>query len=92
MLQTLAKAFEDPVFNLKIGKKESPRNKAASLVKELMKSEMENQHKEIFEVFGDNLAYWRLTLVNTNSENSMVQQSQCGNYLAVGLSPEHRIE
>ena len=53
---------------------------------------MENQHKEIFEVFGDNLAYWRLTLVNTNSENSMVQQSQCGNYLAVGLSPEHRIE
>ena len=65
LLETLGKASEDPVFNLKIGKKESPENKAANLAKELMKREMENQHKEIFEVFGGNLANWLLTLVPT---------------------------
>ena len=57
-----------------------------------MKREMENQHKEIFEVFGGNLAYWLLPLVNTNSKKSMVRQSQCRNYLAVGISPENRTE
>ena len=46
LLETVGKASEDPVFNLKIGKKESPENKAANLAKELMKREMENQHKE----------------------------------------------
>ena len=80
LLEILAKASEDPVINLKIGKKESPGNKAACLAKELMKREMENQHKEIFEVFGGNLAYWFLLLVNTNRENSMVRQSQCKIY------------
>ena len=53
---------------------------------------MENQHKEIFEVFGGNIAYWLLPLVNTNSENSMVRKSQCRNYLVVGQSPENRTE
>ena len=53
---------------------------------------MENQHREIFEVFGGNVAYWLLPLTNTNSENAMVRQSQCRNYLAVGQSPENRIE
>ena len=33
LLQSLAKASEDTVFNLKIGKKQSPGNKAASLAK-----------------------------------------------------------
>ena len=79
-------------LNLKVGKKESQGNKAARLAKELMKREMEKQHKEIFEVFGGNLANWLLTLFNTNSENSMVRQSQCGNYLAVGQSPENKTE
>ena len=49
---------------------------------------MENRHKGIFEVFGGNLAYWVLPLVNTNNEKTMVQQSQCKNYLVVGQSPE----
>ena len=53
---------------------------------------MENQHREIFGVFGGNVAYWLLPLANTNSENAMVRQSQCRNYLAVGQSPENRIE
>ena len=53
---------------------------------------MENQHKEIFEVIGGNLAYWLLPLVNTNIENSMARQSQCRNYLAVEQSPENRTE
>ena len=53
---------------------------------------MENRHREISEVFGGNLPYWLLPLVNTNSENAMVQQSQCRNYLAVGQSPENRTE
>ena len=53
---------------------------------------MENQHREIFEVFGGNLAYLLLPLINTNSENAMVRQSQCRNYLAVGQSPEKRTE
>ena len=92
LLEILAKASEDPVFNLKIGKKESPGNKAACLAKELMKREMENQHKEIFEVFGGNLAYWLLPLVNNNTGNSMVRQSQYRNYLALGQSPENRTE
>ena len=92
LLETLEKASEDPVFNLKIGKKESPGNKATSLAKELVKREMENQYKEIFEVFGGNLAYWLLPLLHTNSENSMVQQSHCRNYLAVGQSPENKTE
>ena len=60
--ETLAKASEDPVFNLKNGKKGSPINKTASLAKELVKREMENQHKIIFEVFEGNLAYWLLPL------------------------------
>ena len=85
-------AFGDPVSNLKISKKEIPGNKAASLAKELMKKEMGNQYKEIFEVFGGKLAYWLLPLVNTNSEHFMVQQSHCRNYLAVGQSPEIRAE
>ena len=88
--ETLAKASEDPVFNLKIGKKGSPINKTASLAKELVKREMENQHKIIFEVFEGNLAYWLLPLVDTNSKNSMVRQSQYRNYLAVGESPKNR--
>ena len=92
LLEILAKASEDPVFNFKIGKKESPGNKAASFAKELIKREMENQHKEIFEVFEGNLAYWLLPLVNTNSENSMARQSQCRNCLAVEQSPENRTE
>ena len=79
-------------LNLKVGKKESQGNKAARLAKELMKREMEKQHKEIFEVFGGNSAYWLLPLVNTNSKKSMVQQSQCRNYLAIGISPENRTE
>ena len=44
--ETLAKASEDHVFNLKIGKKESPGNKEASLAKEFVKREMENQQKK----------------------------------------------
>ena len=92
LLEILANDSEDPVINFKIGKKESPANKAASLAKELMKREMENQHKEIFEVFRSNLAYWLLPLVNTNSENSMVRNIQCRNYLALGQSPENRTE
>ena len=72
LMETLTKDSEDLVFNLKTGKKESPGNKAAGLAKELAKKEIENQHKEIFEVFGGNSAYWLLPPVNTNSENSMV--------------------
>ena len=53
---------------------------------------MENRHREIFEVFGGNLAYWLLSLVNTNSENAMVRQSQCRNYLAVRQSTENSTE
>ena len=53
---------------------------------------MENRHREIFEVFEGNLAYWLLPLVNTNSENAVVRQSQCRNYLAIGQSPENRTE
>ena len=87
LMETLTKAFEDPVFNLPIGRKKASENKAASLAKELMKREMENRHKEVFQVFGGNLAYWALPLVNTNSENAMVQQSHCCYYLAVGQSP-----
>ena len=90
--ETSAKASEDLVFNLKIGKKENPGNKEATLAKEFVKREMENQQKKIFEVSGGNLAYWLLPLVNTNSENSMVWQSQCRNYLAVGQSPKNRTE
>ena len=86
LMETLVKASEDAVFNLPIDKKESPGNKAVSLAKELVKREMENQHKEIFEVFGGNLAYWFLLLVNTNRENSMVRQSQCRNYLPTKIS------
>ena len=37
LMETLTKASEDPVFNLPIGKKESPGTKAASLAKELVK-------------------------------------------------------
>ena len=92
LMQTLTKASEEPVFNLTIGKKESQGNKVASLAKELVKREIENQHKEIFEVFRGSLAYWLLPLVNTNSENSMVRQRQCRNYLAVAQSPENRTE
>ena len=76
MIETSRKTSEDPVFNLTIGKKGSPRNKAAGLAKDLVKREMENQQK-IFEVFGGNFAYWLLPLVNIKTENSMVQQSQC---------------
>ena len=50
LMDTLTKASEKPAFNL-------PGNKAASLAKELVKREMENRHREIFEVFGVNLAY-----------------------------------
>ena len=92
LMETLTKASEDPVFNLTIGNKERPGDKAASLAKELVKREMENQHKEIFEVFGGNLAYRLLPLVNTNNENTVVRRSQCKNYLAVGQSPENRTE
>ena len=92
LMEILTKASEDPVFNLTIGKKESRGNKAASLAKELVKKEIENQHKEIYEVFGGNVAYWLLPLINTNSENSMVRQSQCRNFLAVGQSSKNRTE
>ena len=57
LVETLTKPSEDPVFHLTIGMKESPGNKTTTLAKELMKMEIENQHKEIFEVFGGNLAY-----------------------------------
>ena len=40
LIETLVKASEDAVFNLSIGKKESPGNKAANLAKELVKREM----------------------------------------------------
>ena len=52
---------------------------------------MENQHKEIFEGY---LAYWLLPLPASSSSilDSMVQRSQCRNYLAVGQSPENRTE
>ena len=53
---------------------------------------MENRQREMFEVFGGNLTYWLLPLVNTNSESAMVQQNQRKNYLAVGQSPENRAE
>ena len=59
---TLTEASEGSVFNLTIGKKESLGNMAAGLAKEFMKKEMENQYKEILEVFGGNLAYWLLLL------------------------------
>ena len=73
LMETLTKASEDFVFNLPIGRKKGPGNKAASSAKELVKREMENQHREIFEAFGGNLTYWLLPLVNTNSENAMVR-------------------
>ena len=92
LMETLTKASKDPVFNLPIGRKKSLANKAASLPKELVKREMETRHREIFEVFGGNLTYWLPPPVNTNSENAMVQQIQCRNYLAVGQSPENRTE
>ena len=91
-METLTKAFQDPVFNLPIGREKTPENKAASLAKELVKREMENRHKEIFQVFGGNLAYWPLPLVNTISENAMVRQSHYCYYLAVAQSPYNRSE
>ena len=75
-MKNLTKASEDPVFNLAIDKKESPGNKAASLTNKLVKREMGNRHRELFEVFGGKLAYWLLLLVNTNSDNSPTKPVQ----------------
>ena len=75
LMKTLTKASEDPDFNLTIGKKEIPGNDSTSSAKELVKREIANQHKEIFEGFGGNLAYWLLPFVNTNTENSVVRQT-----------------
>ena len=91
-MKNLTKASEDHVFNLAIDKKESPGNEAASLTNKSVKREMGNRHRELFELFGGKLPYWLLLLVNTNSDNAMVRQSQCKNYLAVGQSPENRTE
>ena len=89
-MKTLTKASEDPAFNLANGNKKCATRKAASWANDLLKSEMDDEYKENFEVPGGNLAYWLLLLVNTSIENSTVQKSQCGNYLEVGQSTENR--